>query len=448
MFAEGDVIDEKYTVEGTCSSSGGMGVILFVKSNTESFSSPKVVLKYCRETDDESLNRFRRETRMLVAFAGNSKVAEILDHNLSHDPPYFVMPFYPKGDLTTLHSSIKNDLAAQESLFYQMIDCVAELHQKNQFHRDIKPQNFLRDSTGIRVSDLGLSTELNSLTQFTKSSSYWGTPGYLPPEFSNGGFKHADASGDVFMLGKSFYVLLTQRSAMYLIGNDIPPPLFHVIQKCCHLDKKQRYQTLAELKQSVAVVYDILLNRVDGVARAMQLLTTISTQLNQQSTYDPRNVNEFLDSLVRLPEEEKGEVAADIPRLFFQILTFPEYVDRVSEFLTQYRPLVEGHNYSWEYAETIADNMKQLFDSTSIGDADKASALDLAMHAAKAMNRFAAMATCQAMITSVESGSLAVLVRDVILRYPVDFVYSIEPVNCKNDIIGSEIREMKRNKDA
>ena len=92
--------------------------------------------------------------------------------------------------------------------------------------------------------------------------------------------------------------------------------------------------------------------------------------------------------------------------------------------------------------------MKQLFDSTSIGDADKASALDLAMHAAKAMNRFAAMATCQAMITSVESGSLAVLVRDVILRYPVDFVYSIEPVNCKNDIIGSEIREMKRNKDA
>jgi serine/threonine protein kinase len=414
MFAKGDVIDEKYMVEGTCSSSGGMGVILFVKSSTKSCSAERVVLKYCRNTDEESLNRFRRETRMLLEFAGNSKVAEILHHNLNHDPPYFVMPFYLEGDLTTLQSSIKNDLSAQESLFYQMIDCVAELHAKNKFHRDIKPQNFLRDSTGIRVSDLGLSVELDSSTRFTKSSIAWGTQGYLPPEFKNGGFKHADASGDVFMLGKS-----------------------------CHIDKKQRYQTLAELKQSVAVIYDILLQRVDGVARAMQLLTTISTQLNQQNTYDPKNVSDFLDSLGRLPEDEKGAVAEKIPKLFYQILTFPDYADRVSDFLRQYGALVEGHNYAWEYAETIADNMKQLFDSPSIGDADKARALDLAIHAAKAMNRFAAMATCVAMITSVESGSLAALVRDVILRYPLDFICSIEPVNCKHDVIANAIRNMK-----
>ncbi len=448
MFSVGDIIDGEYTVDGECSSSGGMGAILFVTPRAKSFSASRIVLKYCRETDDEYLQRFRRETRLLLEFAGNSKVAEILDHNLSHDPPYFVMPFYPNGDLTTLHTSIKNDLSAQESLFYQMIDCVSELHAKNTFHRDIKPQNFLRDSTGVRVSDLGLSMERDSLTAFTQSSQYWGTPGYLPPEFQIGGFKNADASGDVFMLGKSFYVLLTQRDPMYVIGNGLPDPLFHVIQKCCSVDKTRRYQTLAELKQAINAVYDVLLRRVDGVARAKQLLSTISTQLNQQNTYAQDVVSEFLDSLGNLQENEKRVVTAEIPGLFYQILTFPDFVSRVSEFLEHFRPMVEGHDYSWSYAETIADNMKTLFNSPNIADPDKATALDLALHAASAMNRFAAMETCQAMIKSVESDGLAILVRDVIRNYKDYFVYNIEPVNCKHDTIASTVREMKRNADA
>ena len=55
-----------------------------------------------------------------------------------------------------------------------------------------------------------ISTEIGSETGFTRSSAYWGTHGYIPPEFLTGGFKHADAPGDVFMLGKTFYVLLSQ----------------------------------------------------------------------------------------------------------------------------------------------------------------------------------------------------------------------------------------------
>ena len=111
-----------------------------------------------------------------------------------------------------------------------MIDCVAELHARGTFHRDIKPQNFLLDDGNVVVSDLGLSMERESLTAFTRTSEYWGTQGYLPPEFQTGGFKNADAAGDIFMLGKSFYVLLTGRDPLYLIANDIPEPLFHLIR--------------------------------------------------------------------------------------------------------------------------------------------------------------------------------------------------------------------------
>ncbi|MCR9295309.1 MAG: protein kinase [bacterium] len=424
-----------------------MGAILHVTA----LANPpqgRIVLKYCRETDDEYVNRFRREVRLLNEFAGNSKVVQILDENLAHDPPYYVMPFYPDGDLMSFRPGIAADPAAQEQLFCQMIDCVAELHNRGKFHRDIKPQNFLRDTTGIRVSDLGLSMERDSLTAFTATSQFWGTQGYLPPEYHTGGFKHADSAGDIFMLGKSFYVLLTGRDPLYLIGNDIPDPLFHIIQKCCSLDKARRYQTLAELKQAVVAVFDIALGRADGIARARQLLTAISTRLDQQNQFNADEVNEFMNSLARLEPDERLAIVSEIPSSFYRLLSIDPLAQRVGEYLGFYRPMVEAENYGWGYAEVIASNMKMLFDSTNVDDQDKAQALDLALHAAHAMHRFAAMDTCRAMITSVASDGLAILTRDVLRQYPHPFVYNIELVNCKHDTVTATIRDMKAEAEA
>lgn len=115
------------------------------------------------------------------------------------------MRFCTDGDLLTIAHEFRVSFATQESFFLKMIDCVQELHARNEYHRDIKPQNFLREGDQLVVSDLGLSTELSSATAFTNSSVWWGTHGYIPPEFQQGGFKHADAAGDIYMLGKTFY---------------------------------------------------------------------------------------------------------------------------------------------------------------------------------------------------------------------------------------------------
>lgn len=442
MYERDELIDGEYTVAGVCSKAGGMGTLLFVTPRTRTFAVPKLVLKYCRESDPEHIRRFRRETRLLLDFTGNSKVAQILDHNLDHDPPYYVMPFYAEGDLTTLHSSLAVDELSQERLFLQMIDCVLELHAKNVFHRDIKPQNFLRDGTTIRVSDLGLSMEHDSATAFTQSSQVYGTYGYLPPEYVAGGFKAPDAAGDIFMLGKSFYSLLTQRHPLHLVGNGIPDSLFHLIRKCCDPDRSRRYQTLSELKQAVVAVYDVLLRRVDGVVRAKQLLTTISTRLAQQHDYSVGEIEQLIDLFACLPPNESKSLAREIPAEFYELLTFAEFAKHVSDFLAFYRPMVESEDYGWSYAETIARNMRTLFDSPRICDTDKATALDLAIYSARAMNRFAAMETCQKMIKAVDSDALAFLVCEILRRYNAAFIASIEPVNCKHDLIATTIREM------
>ena len=121
-----------------------------------------LVLKYCRETDDEQLRRFRREVRLLSEFRGNSRIVQIWDQNLESDPPYFVMRYYADGDLATKAGEIRSSYEVQERYFLRMIDCVQELHARDEFHRDLKPQNFLRDGDEPVVSDLGLSTEISS----------------------------------------------------------------------------------------------------------------------------------------------------------------------------------------------------------------------------------------------------------------------------------------------
>jgi serine/threonine protein kinase len=81
-----------------------MGAILFVTplKDTPGF---RTVLKYCCDINEEPLKRFRREVRLLATFKGNSKVVQILNHDLDHDPPYFVMKYYPEGDLCKLTAS-------------------------------------------------------------------------------------------------------------------------------------------------------------------------------------------------------------------------------------------------------------------------------------------------------------------------------------------------------
>jgi len=185
-FNVGDIIDERFEVYGTCSKVGGMGAILFVKDIDDEIAE-EIVLKYCREEDEEYIKRFRREVRLLAEFAGNSKVVQVLHHNVNCDPPYFIMPYYSDGDLTGLAEELQGDFQRQEEIINAMIACIAELHSQDVFHRDIKPQNFLCDGDSIVVSDFGLGMEPNSTSRFTSSSMSWGTQGFLPPEFQRGG---------------------------------------------------------------------------------------------------------------------------------------------------------------------------------------------------------------------------------------------------------------------
>lgn len=439
----GTTVDEKYRVTGVCSTSGGMGTLVFVESLYR-HTDFALVLKYCKDTDDEVKHRFRREVRLLSEFQGNSRVVEIVDHNIDYDPPYFVMRYYADGDLLRAAERIRRDVRHQEDLFLQMVDCLGELHARGKFHRDVKPQNFLLQGNSVVVSDFGLSKELEGHTGATRSSQYWGTMGYLPPEFLiPGGFKNASAQGDIFMLGKTFYVLLSGRDPTYLSGDGIDPAIFAVIERCCDIRAANRYQTLATLRQRLTAAYDVLLQRGQGIGRAAQLLAQIGDKIKGNRVADASEVVDFVEAAAMLNVGERTKLLFELDASLMNAFCSPSVQGSVAQFLRLYEEMVAEATYGFSYAETIADNMSVLFNAAHVADADRVKALEIAILGAVRQNRYAAMDTCKDMIKSVRDERVGYRVAEMLMQHPEYFIQSIEPSECRSDAIINVIRRLK-----
>ncbi|MGM0589449.1 MAG: serine/threonine-protein kinase [Bacteroidota bacterium] len=429
-----EIIDERYEVTGLCSDSGGMGKVLLVQDLKTEFEDT-LALKYCRENQEEFVKRFNREVRLLKKFSNNSKVINVLDSNTEHNPSYFVMDYYPEGDLTNFIDDLVDNPEEQERVFKAMIECISELHSKSIYHRDIKPQNFLVHDDSIVVSDFGLGMESHSSSRFTSSSALWGTQGYLPPEFQKGGFKYADERGDIYMLGKSFYVLLTKEHPAYLLDKGIHPALYHIIEKACDLDKSRRYQSLPELKQALELAYDVILERGGELGEVNQLITEIHDKLENEHKYNSDQVIEFIQKLGLVDQSDQSKICLEIKEPFFTIITHESLRPYIDNFLNIYNYMVESGNYSWAFAETIAKNMRQIFKNPDVNDKTRSKALEIAIDAAIMMNRFAAMDTCIEMITSVNNDELGVHVSAVLQHNKDSFINRIEPSQCKCESI-------------
>lgn len=443
MISKGQVVDGRFLVTDICSEAGGMGSILHVVDKTNVNGKPKV-LKYCKDSSQASLQRFQREVRLMHSFNGSDHVMTVHHFNVEYEPPYFVMDFYGRGDLFNLAGQIQSDIACQEWTFLAMLDCIEVLHNKGVFHRDIKPQNFLFNGEKLVVSDFGLSTQVDSLTQFTKSTEYGGTLSYLPPEFLNGGFKHADALGDIFMLGKSFYTLLTGMDPilLQLEHSQIPRQLRPIIDRCCRPLKDQRYQSIEALRVSLRHAYDAINGRETGRPTAYALWTTIETHYSSTNSFSDASAKQLIDELQTLDDEDAKQIGFKLSYEFFGFAAIQLQEDYLAALLKGYRTMVDSGDYQWSFAETIARNMETVFYSAHAGLANRTEALRIAIIGAVNMNRYAAMNTCMAMVTSIADDELAAHVHDLIIEFADTFIAGTDQAECKSIAIRNVLYEV------
>ena len=437
-YENGTTVDERFKIEGLCSDTGGMGQILFVKDLRQE-QTDRLVLKYCKEDNPNLIDRFRREIRLMQNFHDNSKIVDVLYANTKTTPPYFIMPYYKNGDLSKIVSNLKDNYELQESILCSMIDCIQVLHDEGVFHRDIKPQNFLlNDDNEIEVSDFGLGVEINSNTRNTTTRTALGTEGYYPPEFMDGGFKYADARGDIYMLGKSFYYLLTSKDPTHIDSSLINSSLFHIISKACSIKKENRYKDLNDLKQDIALAYNVILNRVkNNYIDAKNLLEHI------QGTHNEKELNKFFKIFYFLKDNEKMSLCKELnPYFFFALIELDDSINLI-DFLKIYQIMIDKFDYDYDFVDTIGNNLKIILDANDSSNESKALSLDILINVSQLMNRWDSQEICKNFIISIKDDELGESISPIILKNKTSFVSNINIADCKCDTILRSIGTIK-----
>ncbi len=135
---------------------------------------------------------------------------------VGRDPnnPYFVMEFFPAGNLKLRIQRKETDFIREKAqdILKQAATGLAFMNAKGWVHRDVKPDNMLVNSAGeMKLIDFAIAQRIPTgfAKMFHGRSKTQGTRSYMSPEQIRG---HAlDARADVYSFAASAYELTTGR---------------------------------------------------------------------------------------------------------------------------------------------------------------------------------------------------------------------------------------------
>jgi predicted ATPase/signal transduction histidine kinase/tRNA A-37 threonylcarbamoyl transferase component Bud32 len=153
----------------------------------------------------------------------------------------------------------------------QLASTLAELHQNNIIHKDIKPQNILIDiKTGrVKIIDFSISSRLSRENQTVSNPHLFeGTLAYMSPEQTGRMNRSIDYRTDFYSLGVTFYEMLTGQLPFQAtdplelihchiakiavppkqINQDIPQAISDIVMKLLAKTAEERYQSGLGLK--------------------------------------------------------------------------------------------------------------------------------------------------------------------------------------------------------
>jgi tetratricopeptide (TPR) repeat protein len=268
VLRAGDVLGGRYEILQMLGE-GGMGAVY--KAMDRELNRP-VALKLIRPVlaaNPSILARFKQEL-LLAHQVTHKNVIRIYDLGDADGVKFISMEFVEGVDLRALiqeRADEKKKFTPEEAveITEQICRALEATHSVGVIHRDLKPQNIMRDATGrILLMDFGLARTVEG-DGMTQTGALVGTMEYMSPEQALA--KGLDQRSDLFTLGLILYELLTgktpysaesvvaslikrtQERAIPVSDHDgtIPQPLSNIVSKCLERDPKLRYQTAAEL---------------------------------------------------------------------------------------------------------------------------------------------------------------------------------------------------------
>ena len=207
----------------------------------EGKNGEEVAIKMLHMLDDKSRARFVRESEILSQIR-HRNMPRLLSFGSLGNRPYMVTELLDGFALADSDRKVA-------AFLRQIMSATEELHRRGFIHRDIKPANILARADGTPVLiDFGLASpisvakrEKEGLSVYGGNKVVVGTVGYSAPEQFSG--LPAGREADVHAIGALIY-------ACY--GGEMPRCWRHVYLVATTSNPRSRYQSVAELRRSVA----------------------------------------------------------------------------------------------------------------------------------------------------------------------------------------------------
>jgi eukaryotic-like serine/threonine-protein kinase len=244
---------------------GGMGAVYKARDREVDQLVALKVIRPDLASNPAIIERFKQEL-ILARQVTHRNVIRIYDLAEADGVKFITMEFVAGEDLRALTHE-KGKLTPQEAVevMRQVCQALEAAHSVGVIHRDLKPQNIMRDKSGrVLVMDFGLARTLEG-SGMTQTGALVGTMEYMSPEQALG--KNLDQRSDLFTVGLIFYELLTgkmpfvadsalaslikrtQERAAPVSDEDgsIPGALSGIVSKCLERDPALRYQSIKDV---------------------------------------------------------------------------------------------------------------------------------------------------------------------------------------------------------
>lgn len=264
VFQPGTVLGNRYEILQVLGR-GGMGAVYKARDREVNRVVALKVIRPDLAGNSSIIERFKQEL-ILSREVTHKNVVRIYDLGDADGVKFITMEFVEGSDLRSLIMEKKKFSPSEAvEIMLQICRALEAAHTVGVIHRDLKPQNIMRDNQGrIVVMDFGLArlVESNGMTQ---TGALVGTMEYMSPEQALG--STLDQRSDLFTLGLILYELLTgkmpfaadsalaslikrtQERAIPVTQHDssIPASLAAIVGRCMERDPKLRYQSATEL---------------------------------------------------------------------------------------------------------------------------------------------------------------------------------------------------------
>ena len=264
ILESGAVLAQRYEIVKILGE-GGMGAVYKARDIELNRMVALKVIRPDLARNQAIIDRFKQEL-LLAHQVTHKNVIRIYDLGEGDGVKFITMEYIEGEDLRSIIFQ-KKKLAPEEAvdIMQQVCRALEAAHGVGVIHRDLKPQNIMRDKNGrILVMDFGLARTLGG-DGMTQSGALIGTMEYMSPEQALA--KELDQRSDLYTVGLIFYELLTglmpfradsalaslikrtQERVTPVIETDtsIPRPLSDIVSKCLERDVNLRYQNASQI---------------------------------------------------------------------------------------------------------------------------------------------------------------------------------------------------------